>query len=346
MLSFQLSKVLSDHLTEIKDLSELVVSLEEIEKIQGIIEQYSLLIAKGGQELAGNAGQMHSELANARRLVAAISPRKFFSEIGTLLEVLKKIDAVNPLPGGIVRELLEDLETFTDVFDLFIREQNAVNLTPLIFQASALGNRLRSWRGTIEFIYRLVEPEEPQLSSSGSFTLLLPSQLSFREFVDRLKALEEIYSELCQLLGFSEVEYPLQISKIESGSLWASVFGNSTVLKLIDDFLRNAASYIHRNHTAEGKLAAIPSKLETLDQILNFSEKLKAAGMDSSEMHEEIVKGGVVIAKDLNRLLSGQKSITVNSNTIVLSSLTQTQLNYTEMKRIENSGVPRLPDVE
>ena len=117
---------------------------------------------------------------------------------------------------------------------------------------------------------------------------------------------------MCSLLKESNGALPLRPLRIEAGSLWLVLVGQIGVVKLMSTLLASAASYIHRNFTKEGKLGTIPKKVEIIDSVLNLETHLQAAGIDTSQMRENIQKSSIKIANDMNQLLSGEDHMELN----------------------------------
>lgn len=81
------------------------------------------------------------------------------------------------------------------------------------------------------------------------------------------------------------------------------------------DFLRSGAAFMHRNYTTEGKVVSLPSKLESLDKIVDLSGRLREQGVDTTEINEELRRAAVGIAKGLNKLIEHQHKIEINGKT-------------------------------
>ncbi len=112
--------------------------------------------------------------------------------------------------------------------------------------------------------------------------------------------------------------------------------GNSKVIGLLVDFIKSSAAYLYnRNFTKEGELAAIPEKVESIEAVLNFSNKLNSAGVDTTDLNEQLKKSAVTIAKKLNFLLEGEAEITVNQQHISIGDEMQKKL-------IEDNSAPQL----
>jgi len=120
-----------------------------------------------------------------------------------------------------------------------------------------------------------IEISTPDLEDGRELSIVLSSSMTLSQFILKLKALESIYQELCMLSGISIAEFPIQILKIESGSLWAKVFGHSKIIALMTNLIESGTSFVYRNYTTEGKLNSIPRKVETIESVLKLSIQLK-----------------------------------------------------------------------
>ncbi|VEP11800.1 conserved hypothetical protein [Hyella patelloides LEGE 07179] len=145
-------------------------------------------------------------------------------------------------------------------------------------------------------------------------TLLLESEHSLQKFIDKLQYIKNLYSELCYLFQVSDNEYPLKIVKMESGSLFAKVFGEAKVIKTLSIWIENTVSYFHRNYTNEGQIKSITHKLEVIENLLETTKKLEEAGIDTTKNKEALQKSSLIIARELNLLLGGEPCITINDH--------------------------------
>jgi len=163
------------------------------------------------------------------------------------------------------------------------------------------------------------EPEDISVNESiVSIFLLSNNELSV--FLAKIQSLERIYSELCRLMDISTSEYPLKIIKVEAGSLWVKLFGESKIITLLTDMIKSGVGYLHRNYTREGQLKSIPRQVEQYEAVLNLESKMRELGYDTSNMRESIKKSGVVIAKELSTLLGGESVVIVNEQTFSVGS--------------------------
>jgi hypothetical protein len=161
-------------------------------------------------------------------------------------------------------------------------------------------------------IRHYLQPVELDTPTGRPLSLLFIGHLEIHAVWARLRALDGLYRELCNLMNVSYPSDPLLIERIESGSLWVKVFGNSRVMELLTRLLEASASYLYRNRTHEGAIVSIPRKVESVEAILGLSNRLREAGVDTTSLNETIAKGAVIIAREMNSLLAGQSGVTIN----------------------------------
>src|SRR5260370_3469104 len=134
----------------------------------------------------------------------------------------------------------------------------------------------------------------------------------YRQFIAKLSSIDKLYSELCALVNVSTSEFPLRVIRVEYGSLWLRLFCESKVTALLTSLIASAVSYMHRNFTNEGKIEAIPKKVSAVEEVLELTEKVKAAGIDTKEINENVQKSAVIISQELNTLLMHEPNVTIN----------------------------------
>ncbi len=144
--------------------------------------------------------------------------------------------------------------------------------------------------------------------------------LSFENVLLKLQSIFNLYTNICNLLKISTSHYPLTIQHLKTGSLWVKFFGESTVISLCTKLIESAISYLHRNHTIEGKINAIPKKLEALEACLEFSKKLEEAGFDTTSLNTNLNDSALVISTELNKLLSGVSKFEIDKEVYLLKN--------------------------
>lgn len=277
-------------------------------------------ISKGGQGQNEGAAHIYNHLAGVHQKTSTVSQRQFFKALDHFQATLSEFHPAQFNQIKLLAELVQEIEEFSAIYDTFITRGSPVNALPVILAAQALFSRLQMLLCCFELFDELIGNHDIAGSSEEPLTLWLPAHFDLSGFARRLQAVQTLYSELCMLLSISEHDHPLRISKIESGSLWAKFFGESRVIGLIASFVEQAALWMYRNHTAEGKITSVSMKIEAVDAMLELTARLKEAGLQTEGMDAHIEKSAFVISRDLAILLDGQSSITVNEKVISAST--------------------------
>ena len=142
----------------------------------------------------------------------------------------------------------------------------------------------------------------------------------------RLNSLQVVYTEACLIFGVNENTYPLTLSKIESGSLWTRIFGESKVIEFVTWFFKSSIQFLHRNYTLEGKLERIPSDVRILDKQLGLYKKLKETLPEKRYKEllegqaETLAKASVIIAKHTQNLLERETRLKIDGEMFELNS--------------------------
>lgn len=295
-------------------------ALSLLAKSAEAIEEQLPGIAQGGPALNQYASQIHALFAQTRHTTSAINNRQFFKAFEHFQRIIAQLQQSQASTTKLVSSLNAEIEEFTSVYDAFLSSQSGESAVPLILTAKTLHAKIETLFDTLQLVEETISNYDVPGNAEAQLTLLLPSYLDVAEFARRLQAIHDLYSELCMLLSVSQSDHPLRISKIESGSLWAKLFGESKVIGLMVSFLEQTASWIFRSYTSEGKISSVPRKVESIDSLLRLTERLDAAGINTSEMKAHIEKSAVIISKSLSDILDGQSSVTVNDETISVSS--------------------------
>ncbi len=218
---------------------------------------------------------------------------------------------------------LSALEAFADAYSTYLQSQVGVNAYPLLTVARRLHTSLVSLDGYLHFLHLNLAGQLDQRENEAELSLVLGNIFDLSDFAKKLEALQVIYVEVCFLLEVSVASHPLRIAKIESGSLWTRLFGDTRAVGLMISLIERSVQYLHRNYTTEGKIASIPGKIQSMNSILDFSNKLKEKGVDVAPIQEKLAKCGVKIAESLTTLVSGQAEVEVNGQLLSLEQLIQ-----------------------
>lgn len=217
-----------------------------------------------------------------------------------------------------LNDLPYHLERFARLMEDYIRQRGEIG--ELLEAAETLNRNFRILAMLRQFVEDNLEmPAEMPTSRSG-LSLLLSLDTNYDLFLEKLHALRVIYDELCSLFGVSAKEIPLEIGKVESGSLWIKLFGESRVIAAMVSLIESTVLFFHRNFTTEGQIMTVPKRIESVVSLLELEQKLKEAGLETAELKEYIHKSSVLIGRSLTQLLAGEAKVEVNGNEYSLGS--------------------------
>jgi len=312
MLSIDIRQSVIAFLSRSEDFEPLFDLIRRIAEHYDNSTQFIIGQSEGGDKLGQAASALQSRFTSMYTITQTIVPRRVYKSLEVFRDAVEGSFDVDLREDILLKGLLNGVEAFVTHYDTFLMEQNPSNAAKLMLEASILNRQLSSVLGAFRFFNTAVGGQQLASGEEEALSLVLYEADSFCGFVDKLAALNDLYSELCMLVQVSESSHPLRIGKIESGSLWVKVFGDTKVTQLIAALIESTVGYLHRRFTTEGKIGAVPKKLETLDAAIQISAKLNSIGVDTSEMNEHLRKSGVTISKSLATLLEDQPRITLN----------------------------------
>lgn len=334
MLSLKIKENLDDLLGLFQRNSGFIECLSLIDKSYFLFDENIRNL--GSQDGAvGVYRQFSSTVANFKNSISSLKPRIVFEDIDALKSDLINAKGYGLKDSALIDNILTCLDRFLGSYEIYIENYSVSDVTKLALNARDLLFALDKLQSCLVFYINNFFDKPELYVEESELSLILGSKMNFEDFVNKLKSINVIYFEICGVMSVSTLDFPLQIIKIESGGLWVKVFGNSKVIEIMSDFFKGGASFVYRNYTVEGKIQSIPRKIEILEDVLKFSEKLESHGIDSSQIKDHINKSSILIIKELNNLLSGEPEIIVNQEKISISdSLIQ--------KRIEMDSIPKI----
>jgi hypothetical protein len=334
MLHQTLIQRIEDSLQSLDNATDLVKVLDSFEELNGRVDEQIAGIA-AGDNIAGYGNSLHAQFASLPSFIKQLNPRKLFKDIEVFqkhLSIALGTDADEPKH---VIKLLDELDAFAEAYNVYVTNQIGANAFSLLLVSRRLKQSLADLRGFLEYITKNYSRALTPAENEAEFSLFLLHIADLPHFAEKLTALQELYAELCYLLDVSVASCPLRIGKIESGSLSTKLFGDSKAVNLMISFVGGAANFMHRNYTTEGKIASIPKKIESLNSLLDFSNRLKANGVDVNSIEDRLAKSALSITDSLNILVADQPLIEINGQVLSVGSEVQKAL-------IEQASAPKL----
>jgi len=158
------------------------------------------------------------------------------------------------------------------------------------------------------------------------------SSFSLEDFTSFLSIIDKLYHETCASLNFHYSDYPLNIIKIESGSIWTKLFGQKHVIKLIKELIFGLGSYIRDLQTGNIDKEKFANKIEKAGLVLDLIEKAKKIGLKSDKQ--------ILLEKAFNQtIVSISKSLPSSTTEIFLDDNPLLKLDKVDIKAIEGKKI-------
>lgn len=241
-------------------------------------------------------------------------PREVFSELAGFQALFGRLGDDVPELRSFTTKLEAQLERFGDLFSEVLLEGQRAEALRLALVGSEILERINSLSTSLTVIAAVTSmPSQEGSREAAELLLHFESEADLTVVVRKLAALQQLYSEIAQVLAVSEQENPVTLSRAEAGSFWTELLGYPRIVQLMEDLLKRGIAYIHRNYTREGRIESIPRGVNAIEEILQLRDTLHGMGVDTAALDEHIQKASVAIGQQLNTLLGGESRIRINT---------------------------------
>lgn len=242
-------------------------------------------------------------------IVAAITDIKSCrEEVRALMGELAELPTAASITAQFI-QLIDDLEA---KFEEFLISHEPLRLLKLIESGNKLYQAYLLTSTYSQAALEALTPPEESHPDRAYLTIYLPSQRDrLLDLVEKLSSIARLYEELAALIGVSAEEFPLEVSKIETGSFWGKFSGESKIIALFTELLKRVARVL----TGESKTEEIARQMELIKSAVNLREVLKESGYDTGPMQSVIEEAALRTCQNINTLLSGSSAVVINEQT-------------------------------
>lgn len=247
--------------------------------------------------------------------VRAIKARALFLSVEETAEALLRLDG--SLAGGedgAAARARRLLTRFSDSYEAFLESPSPRTVYTLVLSADMLRNALVTVAGTLAAVKSCLAGGAPGADDDGDerreLSIHMPSPVEFHDFTEKLLALRDGYEAVGRLIRQGDAPAPLRIGKIESGSMWIRVSGQSDAIALLSRAVVATARWIYRNHEGGPKLPE-PSADQALE-LLGLESALRHAGVETGNLRDVISRLSMDLARCAATLVRGQPEMTVD----------------------------------
>jgi hypothetical protein len=244
MLSFQLRKQLEIILGAYQDADAFLDGVRAIQELFPGLDEKLGRLGEGGSKGAEAANNIRSHLNQLRPKVTGMGFRSFFS---SMEEFRRRLASIATFPIGdfqLMDQLLSRIDRFSEKYERYIQGYTPQAAGPLIVDSHALSESLNAFHLGVLLAHSNLEDGAEVGPAEQELSIHLPESISLEQFAEKLLAIHRLYTVIARIIGVNLASSPLKVQKVESGSLWSRVFGDSKVIELVVTFLRAGAAYM------------------------------------------------------------------------------------------------------
>lgn len=316
MLQVTLFQRIESLLSVPQNVETLMNVIDALEKEYSTLQIKLTTLLEGSQDATTRNNMLNDICNHVNRSVNTIKKdvgsRKLMREISNIEERMNYSLENEFHETEYLKSVLNKVNDFADTYDKYIRDSTLINAYQLLNIAHELKFILSQFSEVLHFILGNISSDYKCSEAEMEFSITLFYTENTKDFAEKILAINALYDELCFLLNVSQAQSPLRIGKIESGSLFTKLFGDTRVVGLLCSLVERAVEYFHRNHTTEGQIASIPKQIESFESMMNLIKKCEDIGVNVSESKENLAKGVTQLADNLNKLIKGQPSVEIN----------------------------------
>ena len=226
------------------------------------------------------------------------------------LEILKK-SLANLNTTSIVDESdLNSINDFSRSFQDYFHDQSDSNAFDLITYGDRLFTILKITHKNLQILTNSYSQNLDPLGNRAVITIILSSDMDYKTFTAKLKTINEAYSKIAAIHDISEIDYPLEIVKAESGSLFLRAVGEQLIVSILSQMIVLGAEAAF---SEDDEISKLSTKLELLEQQAETAKVIfNGAENIPEELTEEMKSNYVLVIKEINKIVEGEKEIIID----------------------------------
>lgn len=231
-------------------------------------------------------------------------------------ELAQDLDALIDAFRGdeeVFLKLKSDTLSFYKALERYVRIGADLEFVALIERAKHLYECLINARKTFQTIANALVISPTVATDQQSFSLAFERTTTYASVLEKLKALQTAYTELCDLKVVQAKEHDLSILKLEARPLWIFVEGNAQVIDMLATLFERFVTFWYRQFPSRHKLT-LPSELVINTQsLIDLSDVLEKAGYTiPANQIDDIKRAALALQRAFLRLLAGEPTVHIN----------------------------------
>lgn len=360
MLSYQVSDYYDFIQSQLSILEsdEVIKSINDFAvKIEGIYNSLKEVILNGSSVDQVNTGIRYATSNNNNYIRTFTDAVEAFKQKFNFLDGHAKAQEIERDISTYIREnnipniefsgivvLLEDLKIVFKTYQSYIQSGTYSNMQSL---SDACIEYCKCFRACVDSCktYAVLSKGKIDVTSEEvrEKTLeirLLDTRYVFKEFTNILSLINDIYESIGNVIYTQGSTYePLEIIKIESGSLLSMLLGDKNIVEAIGLFLTKTINLIFNKYTQEGQIYRHKELMDALQKEVELGDKLNSLGYNINDAKEDVEISYAHITKGLLQIVGSSAKIKVNDHEYSIKDEIRgkSYLSDTRVYMLENS---------
>lgn len=273
----------------------------------------SCLSAKSRTLFHKRQHEARDSLNELREQTDAFPFGQVFHEVHELAQKLDEVIDVFQGDEEVFLKLKSDTLAFYKALEYFVRVGADLEFVALIARAKDLHDCLVNARKTFQTISNALVTKPSAVEHMQPLSLSFERTTTYRSVIDKLKALETVYDELCVLADVAEENNTLSILKLEARPLWLYVEGDKHVMDMLEALFERFVTFWFRQFPAQKKLT-LPSELIINTQsLIDLSDVLEKAGITFPPSQlDDVKRAALAIQRAFLMMLAGEPTLHLN----------------------------------
>lgn len=253
---------------------------------------------------------------------------------GSIKQNISQYKSINHIEEDYINIFFNETDSLFKVYQEFIQDDKSKEKAVKFGQeVCKYKNTFNTCQHTYQNLVNLLTINENIILQNTNYKeltiQLLNVEYNLQEFSEKLNNINEVYTEIGNLLieNKKSIEFEkLKIVKIESGSLFSDIIGNTAIIGVLALFLTKTIQWAFNKFTTEGKIGRHTELSKSLKEEIDLGEEMKKYGYDISESKQTIEKTYNAISKNLLNIARSSAKIKVDDE--VFSIKDNLSINY------------------
>jgi len=213
----------------------------------------------------------------------------------------------------VFQDLALQVDQFYKAQEDYARNGDEHYFTMLMAEAKHLYSLISATRQAFSTLRNATMTTEEAKPDQQRFSMWFKYVDTFSTLVLKLGALERLYLEVCKLIRVGSDAYPLQVIKVETGSLWVCVEGHKRAIEMMGSLVERYTLFLYRRLASGEAAAAISDRVLATQSLVNLVDELERTSENGMVVEEaQLQKSALVLRRDLVALVAGEPSVRIN----------------------------------